>query len=145
MFKVFNFSKKRYKIAFCICIAGLLGVIAAGIKPDYVAVFAQNTAKRKLPIYCVETERKELAISFDAAWGSEDSDKLLEILDNNNVKATFFLCGYWVDDYPEQVKKIFEAGHDIGNHSNTHPHSNQLSPEKTKLKFRPLMIRLRIY
>ena len=136
MFKVFNFSRKRYKIAFCICVIGLLGVIAAGLKPDYVDVFAQNSPKRKLPIYCVETDKKQIAISFDAAWGAQDTDKLLQILDENNVKTTFFLCGYWVDDYPDEVKKIFEAGHDIGNHSNTHPHSNQLSLEKNKAEIK---------
>lgn len=48
----------------------------------------------------------------------------------NDVKATFFLCGYWVDKYPEEVKRIFEAGHTIGNHSNTHPHGNSLSLQK---------------
>lgn len=40
------------------------------------------------------------------------------------------MCGYWVDKYPEEVKKIAEAGHDIGNHSATHPHMSQLSSEQ---------------
>jgi len=48
------------------------------------------------------------------------------------VKATFFLCGYWVDKYPEEVKQIYENGHDIGNHSNTHAHGAQLSLEQNK-------------
>ena len=56
----------------------------------------------------------------------------MKILKENDVKATFFLCGYWVDKYQEEVKKIFEAGHTIGNHSNTHPHGNQLSLQKNK-------------
>lgn len=46
------------------------------------------------------------------------------------MKATFFLCGYWVEKYPEEVQKIAEAGHDLGNHSATHPHMNQLSAEQ---------------
>ncbi len=50
----------------------------------------------------------------------------------NDVKATFFLCGYWVDKYPEEVKKIYNDGHDIGNHSNTHPHGSKLSLEENK-------------
>lgn len=40
------------------------------------------------------------------------------------------MVGNWVDKYPEAVKKISDAGHEIGNHSNTHPHVNQLSSEK---------------
>ena len=42
------------------------------------------------------------------------------------------MCGYWVDDYPEEVKKIAAAGHDLGNHSSTHPHMSQLSKDQIK-------------
>ena len=85
---------------------------------------------RKLPIYCVQTDEPKIPISFDAAWGADDTDELLRILKENEVKATFFLCGYWAEKYPEEVKKIAEAGHDIGNHSATHPHMNQLTAEQ---------------
>ena len=67
-----------------------------------------------------------------AHWGADDTDELLRILDENDVKTTFFMCGYWVDDYPEEVKKIAEAGHDLGIHSATHPHMSQLSKEQIK-------------
>ncbi len=56
----------------------------------------------------------------------------MEILAENDVKTTFFMCGYWVDKYPEEVKRIAEAGHDLGNHSATHPHMSQLSKEQIK-------------
>ncbi|MBR6542264.1 MAG: polysaccharide deacetylase family protein [Anaerotignum sp.] len=85
---------------------------------------------RKLPVYCVETTEPKISISFDAAWGADDTDELLRILKENEVKATFFLCGYWVEKYPEEVKKIAAAGHDLGNHSATHPHMNQLTAEQ---------------
>ncbi|HOQ16666.1 MAG TPA: polysaccharide deacetylase family protein, partial [Defluviitaleaceae bacterium] len=85
--------------------------------------------QRKLPIYCVETSEKKVALSFDAAWGADDTDDLLAILDKHGVKATFFLVGDWVRKYPEEVKKIAAAGHDIGNHSNKHPHMGQMSKE----------------
>lgn len=87
-------------------------------------------AKRKLPIYSVEREDKVCAISFDAAWGNEDTHELVEILKEYNVKATFFVVGDWVDKYPESVKELNDAGHDIMNHSNTHPHMTQISKEK---------------
>ena len=104
------------------------------ISPTAKAVFAAAIAKteRLLPIYCVETEKPQVAISFDAAWGADDTDKLLQILADNDVKTTFFMCGYWVDKYPEEVKKIAEAGHDLGNHSATHPHMSQLTKEQIK-------------
>ena len=76
---------------------------------------------RKVPIYNVETEEKQVAISFDAAWGADKTQGILDILKEFDVTATFFLVGFWVDDYEEMVKAIDEAGMDIGTHSNTHP------------------------
>ena len=63
-------------------------------------------------------------------WNADDIDNILETLKNNDVHITFFMVGEWVDKYPEAVKKIYEAGHEIGSHSNTHPHVNNLSAEK---------------
>jgi len=101
------------------------------VKPVTVSVFGKIAeAERELPIYCVDTNEKKISLSFDAAWGADDTDELLRILDENEVKTTFFMCGYWVDKYPEEVMKIAEAGHDLGNHSATHPHMNSLTEEE---------------
>lgn len=89
-------------------------------------------SKRKIPIYCVKTDEKKVALSFDAAWGADDTDSLLATLEKHNVKATFFLVGDWVRKYPDQVKRIAEAGHDVGNHSDKHPHMNSMSKEQIK-------------
>lgn len=91
-----------------------------------------STAQKKLPIYSVDTEGKKVAITFNAAWGADDVDEILNILEENNVKATFFFCGNWVDNYPDEVRKIYIKGHDIANHSDTHPHPNLLSLERNK-------------
>lgn len=119
-------------ITICIAVMLIIGIWIISSKPSILGVFNAETSKRKLPIYCVETDKKQVAISFDAAWGAEDTDDLLNILKENDVKATFFLCGYWVDKYPDEVKKIAFDGHDLGNHSNTHPHMSQLSLEQIK-------------
>ena len=89
-------------------------------------------AEKKLPIYSVDTPEKKMSISFDAAWGADDTDTLLGILNDNQVTATFFLCGTWVDKYPDDVRKIAAAGHDIANHGNTHAHGAQLNLEQNK-------------
>lgn len=133
----FDFIKKNKNVKYFllsvgICVMGfcIAPIIHDVIYPNSVTVAA---AKKKLPIYCVDTGgEKKVSISFDAAWGADDTDELLRILKQNDVKATFFLCGYWVDKYPEEVKKIYADGHDIGNHSNTHPHGSQLSLEANK-------------
>ena len=136
--KILNLLKNT-NIMYFILLGGLCFSLVAVFRPivqkniESISVSAQpQPSKKNLPIYCVDTEEKKVAISFDAAWGADDTDELLTILKNNNVKATFFVCGYWVDKYPEEVKKIYEEGHEIGNHSNTHPHGSQISLEKNK-------------
>ncbi|SHJ67653.1 polysaccharide deacetylase family sporulation protein PdaB [Tepidibacter formicigenes] len=86
--------------------------------------------EKKLPIYCVDTKEKKIAISFDAAWGQIYTREILDILDKYNVKTTFFLVGFWVDKHPDLVKEIYARGHEIGNHSTTHPKMSLLSKEE---------------
>lgn len=82
---------------------------------------------RKIPIYNVETDKKQIAVSFDAAWGNDDTSTLVGILKEYNVPATFFVVGAWVDKYPKSVKELYDAGNKIGNHSNTHPDMTTLT------------------
>jgi polysaccharide deacetylase family sporulation protein PdaB len=89
-------------------------------------------AKKKLPIFSVDTDEKKVAITLNAAWGADDTDTLLIILDENNVPATFFFCGSWVDNFPEQLKKFAAAGHEIANHGDTHAHVAQLNLSQNK-------------
>ena len=117
--KFFIITKKQ--IMLCLCL--VLAITAAAI--GSVSVFANSD--RKLPIYCVDTAEKKVAISFDAAWGNDDTQHLIDILKEYDVPATFFVVGAWVDKYPESVKALSEAGHQIQNHSNTHPYMTQLS------------------
>ena len=94
------------------------------------AVVGASAATRQLPIYCVQKDYKVLSISFDAAWGNEDTQQLIDILSKYNVKATFFVVGEWVDKYPESVKALSDAGHEVMGHSNTHAHFNSLSSQE---------------
>ena len=117
--KLFIITKRQ--IIICICsLLVLTGVIVGSL-----STFAESD--RLLPIYCVETDKKQVAISFDAAWGCDDTNQLIEILKEHNVPATFFVVGAWVDKYPEAVKALHNAGHQIQNHSNAHPNMPQLS------------------
>jgi polysaccharide deacetylase family sporulation protein PdaB len=95
-------------------------------------VAAVSGTPRLLPIYAVDTTEKKVAISFDATWGAELTPTILDILDRYEIKTTFFLCGYWVDKFPEVVREIAARGHELGNHTATHPHLNSLSREGTK-------------
>lgn len=122
--KCFIITKKQLIFAIGVVCAASITVFGS------IGIFANSD--RLLPIYCVETDKKQIAISFDAAWGNDDTQDLINILKEYGAPATFFVVGAWVDKYPESVKALSDAGHQIQNHSNTHPHLPQLSTEQIK-------------
>ena len=110
---------------------GLCGVLAllcalylGPLQQDATAVVA---SQKVLPIYSVEREDKVISVTFDASWGGDKTLAILDLLDQYNAKATFFLVGIWVDKYPELVQEIANRGHEIGNHSDSHAHFTQIS------------------
>lgn len=111
----------------------LLVFIGAHFISDTTAVFLESKDK-KLPIYCVKTDEPKVSLSFDAAWGNEDTQAILDVLAKYNVKVTFFMTGGWVDKYPEDVKNIAAAGHDLGNHSQSHKQMSQLSAAECEIE-----------
>ena len=81
---------------------------------------------RELPVYGVGRGDNRIALTIDAAWDADKTPFILDTLDKYNVKATFFLCGVWVKQYPDFVREIAKRGHEIGNHSLTHPHMSRM-------------------
>ena len=125
MRKIFMLRRKHLAVLACV-----LAAAAIFYAVSYPAAVGAYAAKRQLPIYCVQRDQKVLSISFDAAWGNEDTQQLIDILAKYNVKATFFVVGEWVDKYPESVKALHDAGHEVMNHSNDHAHMTQLSQDQ---------------
>lgn len=82
---------------------------------------------RLLPIYSVETPERQVAITFNCAWGTEDVPDILAVLKKYDAKATFFMVGSWAEQNPDAAKLIAEAGHEVGSHSNTHPDMTTIS------------------
>lgn len=122
--KIFVLRRGLLTIAACAAVA--LGMFWLVSHPNAVGAAA---TERQLPIYCVQTEEKVVALTFDAAWGNEDTQQLIDILGQYDVPATFFVVGDWVEKYPESVKALADAGHSIQNHSDTHPYLTQCSSE----------------
>ena len=115
---------------------GLCGVLAllcalyfGPLQQDATAVVA---SQKVLPIYSVEREDKVISVTFDASWGGDKTMAILDLLDQYNAKATFFLVGIWVDKYPELVQEIAARGHEIGNHSDSHAHFTQISESQIR-------------
>ena len=119
----------RFPRGTALALALLLTVSAfyVGVMPQTAAVVA---SKKELPIYSVARDDGVIAISFDASWGGDKTGKLLDILDEYDIKTTFFLVDIWVKNFPDLVREIAARGHEIGNHSTTHPHMSQLSADR---------------
>lgn len=126
MFLVLNKDKIQTYIVSVLTVAVLIVIANIG----NIKTITTSATSRLLPIYNVKTEEKKIAFTMNCAWNAEDIDSILETLKNNDVHITFFIVGSWMDKYPEAVRKIYESGHEIGSHSNTHPHVNELSAEK---------------
>ncbi len=125
----------RYKV---IKISSLLTVFVAitltiisTVTISHISRTVDNSV-RKLPIYCVETDEKKIAITFDAAWSADDTDQLIEILKKHYAKATIFAVGDWIEKNPEAVKKFHKNGHEMANHSDTHIAFSNASREEIK-------------
>lgn len=113
---------------------GALFVFTAGMVRMLggAATVSNSVGGRELPIYCVETDKPQIALTFDAAWGNEDTKQIMEVLRKNDVKVTFFMTGGWVENYPDDVKMILAEGHDLGNHSENHKNMSQISDSEIK-------------
>lgn len=130
MFLVIN-KEKILSYIIAVSAVALLFVFATGIYSDpkeQTAMVSANASKQ-LPVYSVDTAENKVALTINCAWNADDIDSILETLSKHNCKVTFFVVGDWVTKYPEAVKKISDAGHEIGNHSDSHPHVNNMTLE----------------
>ncbi|MDR1364520.1 MAG: polysaccharide deacetylase family protein, partial [Oscillospiraceae bacterium] len=126
--KIFVLTRKKIMIILSTFSTAILAILLF-FNGNFLFAIKKN---KKLPIYKIGTEEKFVSLSFDAAWGNEQTENLLNTLKKFDVKTTFFLTGLWVDKYPESVKAIYEAGHDVENHSNSLPHMPKLDSEKMR-------------
>ena len=114
--KILSVKLKSVIITAFVILAVVLGIFfTAHTLSDAVSAEA-----RMIPIYNVDTPENKVAVTFNCAVGNFDIDSILATLNDYNVKATFFLLGSWADDYTEEVQKIYDAGHEIGNHGYSH-------------------------
>lgn len=117
-----------------LCFLFTVFALITGIQKHFPEAVATNSSVggRNLPIYCVDTPDKKIALTFDAAWGNEDTQTILSILAKYEIKVTFFMTGGWVESYPDDVKSILAAGHDLGNHSENHKNMSQISDSEKR-------------
>ncbi len=110
-----------------VILAVLVVVVAISVPIGLTSTNATN--RRMIPIYSVETLDNKVALTFDAAWGSDKTRGIMDELEKYGFKGTFFLTGFWVDANTELVKEIHARGHQVANHSENHKHLKNLSKE----------------
>lgn len=130
---------KAKTIKYIVAVVAVITLLAINFGNGPMATVFFGYAPRKVPIYSVETTKKQVAISFDSAWGADKTLGILETLKEFNCNATFFLVGFWVEDYPDMVKAIHNQGVEIGTHSNTHPDFVKLSEADMKMELETSM------
>lgn len=106
----------------------LVNAVQFSLYPTIASVVSSKLGRR-IPVYSVDVQDDRVSVSLDATWGASRTQDILDVLDKHGVKATFFLAGYWVNEYPDHVRMIAARGHEIGNHSYSHPHLNSLTAE----------------
>lgn len=119
--------KERKRTGKVITMAAALLLLGGTLGVKQAVPTSSTVGNRELPIYCVETDEKRIALTFDAAWGNEDTRQIMDILNKHDVKVTFFMTGGWVEQFPDDVKMIYENGHDLGNHSQNHKNMSQIT------------------
>ena len=125
---ILRWAVKRRKLVGGIALLVVVALIFTLVNSP--AIVGASATTRKLPIYCVQRDNKCVSLTFDAAWGNEDTQELIDILGKYDVKATFFVVGEWVDKYPESVKALHDAGHEVMNHSADHAHFSKLTAQE---------------
>lgn len=109
--KIYAYLVSIITVVLLFCVSSSLQTSGIGETENSVETSANS--EKLLPIYKVKTEEKKVALTMNCAWNADDIDKILEILEQNNVKITFFMVGDWIDKFPEYVKKIANSGHEI--------------------------------
>lgn len=119
--KVYFFPKRMIQVVIItvICLAALL-VVWTFFDGGEASVMAE-------PVRQGQTTEPKVAITINVDWGEDVLPEMLEVLDQTDTKATFFVTGRFAEKFPELVKQISDAGHEIGNHGYKHPHPDQLS------------------
>lgn len=122
-------------LVFGLCVVAALSMLySSGIREKLISTNAVSVS-RELPIHYVDTDQKQLALSFDITSGNENINTILETLANHNVTASFFVTAEWVKKYPDDVKKISSAGHDLGSLGSSYVRMSQLNATQRRDEF----------
>ena len=116
----------------------LIGLPAAALGGSAVASFAAVNSRSQIfgSTVCRTPSPRQLALTFDDGPNPRITPQLLDLLDQHEAKATFFVIGRFVSRCPALTREIVERGHQIGNHTETHPNLFWLGPQSVRQEMR---------
>lgn len=125
----------------------LIGLGAAGTAGSGAALRARNQQPEPRPaaeklvatstghqrvIWSVDTDSPAVALTFDDGPDPDFTPRILDVLDEHGVKATFFSLGYNAQRHPALLREVVAAGHEIGSHGWRHLNLAEISPAETR-------------
>ena len=122
-----RFVTVRLKTVLMAVLIGSALLLGSGFAYATEAAQVWQSGARSLPVYSVERTDNKIAISFDCAWGTEHTDAILSALAEAGVRATFFTVQFWAEEHADYLKKVSDAGHEVGTHSATHSYMSRQS------------------
>jgi polysaccharide deacetylase family sporulation protein PdaB len=127
---------RKWKRILFVSLAAVLSLGIVWVEKEHISVFAPQPESPSA-VFSVPTERKVVALTFDISWGNKRAEPILEVLKSKNVQnATFFLSSVWAQSHPDIVKKIKEAGFEIGSHGHRHENYSQLEDDEIRRQIR---------
>lgn len=78
-------------------------------------------------IWDIQTEQKVVALTFDDGPSARHTEQVLNLLDQYDAKGTFFIVGQQAEKYPQIVRRMYDTGHEIANHTYSHPYTKSVS------------------
>ncbi len=139
------FDKTRTKIALLCAIVILVSGVMVGLTQFYTNISAtswglsypnngsepyidieENYLAKYKTYYRGDKTKPNIYLTFDAGYDNGNTGKILDILKHYNVKACFFLAGYFFESQPELVKRMVQEGHTVGNHTNNHKNMSKM-------------------
>ena len=123
---------RKWKRILFVSLAALLSLGIVWVEKEHISVFAPQE-QTPSAVFSVPTDRKAVALTFDISWGNKRAEPILEVLKSKNVgNATFFLSSVWAQSHPDIVRKIREAGFEIGSHGHRHENYSQLEDDEIR-------------
>lgn len=108
---------------------------ALGLLLSLVVVPSQADAQSTV-VTRGQTQCRQVALTFDAGSTAQSAQGILDALEAHRVMSTFFLTGQWIDDFPALAAQIGPRGHEVANHTDTHPDMTAISTAQMRTQLR---------